>query len=136
MLALAIASILPRPAVADGALAIGIPRDVAEDGFAYGYSTSKRTAAEARDIALDYCRTAQAASRAARKLCYLIANFRGECVAVAMDPKDNTPGVGWAIAVDKATAEERAMAFCRATAGEDRREFCKIDAAACDGEKN
>ncbi len=128
--------IMPGVARADGALAVGIPPDVSGDGFSYGYRVNAPNRNEARDTAFDACRNNKVAPESARSLCVLIGDFRNECVAIAMDPKDGTPGYGVAIAADKATAENRAMAFCQATAGKQRREFCKIDAIACDGEKN
>ena len=44
------------PAAAAGAPAVGLPKDVAKDGFAYGYSTGKADTTTARDAALDLCR--------------------------------------------------------------------------------
>ena len=52
-----------------------------------------------------------------------------------MDPKAGTPGAGWAIAATNTIAEQRAMENCKATAGSDRREFCKIEVAKCDDVK-
>ena len=51
-----------------------------------------------------------------------------------MDPKDATPGAGWAVAEDKATAGRNALAKCMETAGEDRRSYCKVTHSDCDGE--
>ena len=124
------------PARADGALVLGIPTDIANDGFSYGYRVNAPSPKEARDTAFDACRNNKIAPESARSLCTMVANFRNECVAIAMDPKDGTPGYGVAIAADKATAEDRALGFCRATAGKRRQEFCKIDALACDDGKN
>jgi hypothetical protein len=50
----------------------------------------------------------------------------------ALDPKDGTPGAGWAIAATKALAEQRAMANCQITAGDSRRDFCRIEESKCD----
>jgi hypothetical protein len=44
--------LLPGPAVAEGALAIGLPNDVTKDGIALGWNTNSPTAAEARQRAL------------------------------------------------------------------------------------
>ncbi len=127
------ASLLSATAArADGALAVGFPANVSKDGFAYGFSHNIRTPAEARREALDACRTTTAAAQSAKSLCMVVGTFSNECVAVAMDPKNGTPGVGFAIAADRATAEERALAFCTATEGVDRRGACKIDKSACD----
>ena len=126
----------PAPAHADGAVALGIPADVTADGFSYGYRVNAPNRDQARDTAFDQCSGNKVAPESARKQCVVVADFRNECLAIAMDPKDGTPGYGVAIAPDRATAEARAMGFCRATAGKDRREFCKIDAVACDGRRN
>jgi hypothetical protein len=126
----------PAPARADGAVALGIPVDMTADGFSYGYRVNAPNRDQARDTAFEQCCSNKVAPESARKLCVLVADFRNECLAIAMDPKDGTPGYGVAIAADRSTAEARALGFCRATAGRDRREFCKIDAVACDGSRN
>ena len=126
----------PAAALADGAIVLGIPGDVAGEGFSYGYRVNAPNRKEARDTAFEACRSNKVAPESARKLCTMVADFRNECVAIAMDPKDGTPGVGVAIAADRETAEDRALGFCRATAGKNRQEFCKVDAVACDGARN
>lgn len=99
------------PAAAEGALAVGLPKDVAKDGFAYGYSTGKADTKTARDAALDLCRKpADNRSVQARALCAVVGTFNNQCVAVAMDPGTGTPGVGWAIAGDLASAQAGAIA--------------------------
>jgi hypothetical protein len=50
-----------------------------------------------------------------------------------MDPKDATPGVGWAIAPSLKAASRGALAKCVATAGSGRRDACKVTHAKCDG---
>ena len=50
-----------------------------------------------------------------------------------MDPKDATPGVGWAIAPNLQAASRGALAKCVATAGNDRHDACKVTHAKCDG---
>jgi hypothetical protein len=49
-------ALLPGPAIAEGALAIGLPNDVTKDGVALGWNTNSPTAAEARQRALTSCR--------------------------------------------------------------------------------
>src|SRR5256885_885179 len=93
---------------AAGALAIGYPESVSKAGFAYGFAYNNKTTGEARDAALEACRTTQAAPASAKSLCTIVGTFRGECVAIAMDPKAGTPGVGFAIAANKDVAEARA----------------------------
>lgn len=122
-----------RSASADGALAVGLPENVAKTGFAFGWSTNRATGPDARMAALDFCQKAKDASPAARKLCRVFGSFKDQCVAVAMDPKDGTPGVGWAMATEKEWAETEALNACRETAGPGREGECKLSASACDG---
>ncbi len=122
-----------HPGAAEGALAVGVPRDVAKQGFAYSYNYNKPTADEARTGALQGCRTTKAAPDGAKKLCSIIETFHDKCVAVAMDPLAGTPGVGWAVAADLRTAERVALAKCEAPAGRGRRAACKVDKSNCDG---
>jgi len=122
-------------ASADGALAIAFPPDISKDGFAIGYTYNYADPEEARNRALESCRTSKSATESVRELCMVIATFRNECFAFAMDPNAGTPGVGFSIAADKERAEIRALAFCAATAGKERREFCKIERSYCDTTK-
>jgi hypothetical protein len=131
---LCIAMLHPHRAAADGALAVGVPKDVAKQGFAYAYSTGKDDAQVANKEALDTCRKpADNKSAQARALCAVIGTFNNQCVAVAIDPATGTPGVGWAIAGDLASAQSGAITQCKATAGASRQDFCKIDNSRCDG---
>jgi len=133
---LGFAMLQPHRAAAEGALAVGVPKDVAKDGFAYAYSTGKADMATARTDALETCRKPDSSkSPQGRKLCKVVGTFTNECVAVAIDPKAGTPGVGWAIGGTLQLAEAQAMTRCKATAGAGRRESCKIDNSRCDGEK-
>jgi hypothetical protein len=123
----------PQHASADGALAVGLPKDVAKQGFAYAYSTDKADSAAARAEALETCRKpGDNKSAVARGLCSVIGTFTKQCVAVAMDPANGTPGVGWAIAYSLQSAESAAMAKCEATAGADRKGQCKVDHSRCE----
>ena len=81
-----------QPALAEGALAIGITNDVGKDGIAYGTAINYKTVSEARDIALRNCRTYKEAPRAAA-MCRLVSTVKDLCFAAAFDPKDNEPGV-------------------------------------------
>jgi Domain of unknown function (DUF4189) len=121
------------PSVADGALAVGVPANVARQGFSYAYSNDKKTAEEARAKALQLCRSSKEAPAIARRLCHLVRTYHNECVAVAMDPVTGTPGVGWAIAATLHDAEAQALAACEKTAGPGRRAACRIDHSKCDG---
>src|SRR5690349_24055431 len=113
----AIAAVASAPASADGALAVGSTADVSKDGIAVGTSVNYKAGSEAEQAALRRCRDFKPAPKAAAQ-CRSVGTFRGECYAVSFDPKEGTPGAGWAIAATKAQAEERAVANCQITAGE------------------
>ena len=135
VMAVAAAALLaPAPASADGALAVGVPPDVAKDGFAYGRNVNSPTEQAARDRALQLCRTAKDASDKARNLCTVVMSFHRQCVSVAMDPAAGTPGVGWAVAQTRSAAEQQALANCVATAGPTRQQYCVKSDSACDGQ--
>jgi len=120
-------------AAAEGALAIGLPADVAKTGYASGYSYNAKTMDEARATAMDYCRKAPTNNKA-RSLCKVIETFSNRCVAVSMDPKAGTPGAGWGIGDDLRAAERQALARCEATAGPGRRAACVVSNSNCDGQ--
>jgi hypothetical protein len=119
------------PAAAEGALAVGSSGNVAKDGIAVGGAIDKPTKQAAIDQALETCRKYKGAPKMAA-LCQIVGSFTRECFATAYDDKAGTPGVGWAIGPDKETAEERALAACKATAGASRRQFCKGSQSFCD----
>jgi len=124
----------PQIAAADGALAVGLPKDVAAEGFAYGFAVNKPNAAEANDKALTDCKTpSPGVDTRAQTLCAVVQSFHNQCFAVAMDPKDATPGVGWAVEDSKEGAGRSALAKCVATAGDGRRDACKVTHTDCDG---
>src|SRR5215475_8621539 len=116
---------------ADGALAVGSTADVAKDGIATGTSVNHKTGEAAEQAALQRCRDYKPAPKAAAQ-CRSVGTFRGECYAISFDPKDGTPGAGWAIASTQALAEQRALAHCQITAGDGRRDFCRIEESKCD----
>jgi lipoprotein NlpI len=125
----------PRFAAAEGALAVGLPPDVAKGGFASGYSYNAKTKEAARQTAMDYCRKAPTNEKA-KSLCKVIDTFSDRCVAVSMDPKAGTPGVGWGIGDDLRAAESQALSRCEATAGPGRRAACVVTESNCDGQAN
>jgi uncharacterized protein DUF4189 len=120
------------PAGADGAIAVGSTANVVKDGIAVGTSSNYESASAALEAALKRCRSFKPAPKAATQ-CRSVGTFKNECYAISFDPKEGTPGAGWAIAPTKELAEERALGFCQVTAGEDRRDFCKIEESKCDG---
>jgi hypothetical protein len=125
----------PATGLAAGALAVALPPDVAKGGFSYGYANDKADDETAAARALELCRTTKDASNdpKLRSLCKVIENYSEKCVAVAMDPGTGTPGVGWAIAPDKRSAERDALVKCEATAGAGRAAACEISHSDCDG---
>jgi len=123
------------PASAEGALAVGVTSSVTKDGVAFGTAINYKSEEEARKAALDYCHKFKGAPKAVAQ-CKLVGTFKDKCYAISMDPKAGTPGAGWSIAVEKADAEKRAVANCKATAGSDRRQFCIVQESKCDGGKD
>ncbi len=106
----ALAGAVPH-ALAEGAVAIGSTGDVAKDGIAYGWSYNYGTREAAIKRALDQCRGRQ---QGPVERCQIVAVFRRKCVAVAEDPVAGTPGTGWAFGPDGTTAQQKALAACRA----------------------
>jgi hypothetical protein len=123
----------PNAAQAAGAIAIGLPADVAQDGISMFIFVNASSASEARTKAVEGCKTV--GSQTARALCKVMATFNNQCAAEALDPKDGTPGFGWAIADTEAEAKSQAVANCRDTAGPDRQDACVVPDKGiwCDG---
>src|SRR5258708_40073134 len=91
----ACAAAAPLPAAAHGALAVGLPDDVAKKGVAIGFSFDYGNRAEAEARALQECQNFMDAPPATRELCRVIDAFANACVGIALDPDPGTPGVGW-----------------------------------------
>ncbi|WP_342360039.1 DUF4189 domain-containing protein [Terrarubrum flagellatum] len=121
------------PAFADGAIALGRPANIATAGVAIGVASNYADTVTAAQSALEQCRSNKSAPASTKALCRLVAHFKDQCAAVALDRKDGTPGFGWSIGVDKASAQDEAMAVCRATAGKGREKFCEQSIFYCDG---
>ena len=128
-----LAALRPIPSVAEGAIAVGLPGDVAKDGVAVGRAWNYATKAEAEDRALKNCRNYMDAPASTRSLCKITGSFHDRCAALAIDPKAGTPGIGWAIAASSKMAEDQAMEKCHATAGLSRRQACVLMKTGCDG---
>ena len=128
---------------AAGALAEGIAPGGVAKGYEIAYRVNQASAEQARSDALAQCKKGQerlasgrppdAANARARARCAIVINFENKCLAVALDPKDATPGAGWATASTQKDADDEALARCRSVAGADRRDFCKVTNQACDG---
>lgn len=125
----------PDPAAAFGAVAIGEPANIAKRGVAIGtgYNYPTKEGAEAR--ALKECLAFKDAPPDTRALCKVVKTFERQCYAIALDPKNGTPGFGWSVMTEKTQAESAAMARCRDTAGKSRVQFCKMTASNCDAAK-
>src|SRR5262249_47941316 len=111
---------------------------VAADGVSSFIYAGAATMEIAKAEALDGCRTKTPASPTSKALCKVVATFKNQCAAEAYDPKDGTPGFGWAIANTSQEAQQRALANCRDTAGPGRQEFCIVPDSGmqCDGSAN
>ena len=121
------------PVLAEGAVVLGRPAAIAKAGIAIGISSNFADNESAYKKALDHCRANRDAPPSTKSLCALIAYFKDQCAAVAIDKKPGTAGFGWSIGVTKANAQLEAMAVCKATAGESREKFCELSIVYCDG---
>ena len=121
------------PCLADGALAAGVPDDVAKDGLSLFTEVNSATSKRAQSLAIAGCKTV--GSTTSKSLCKVVATFSNQCAAEAMDPQNGTPGYGWAVADNSADAKEQALAKCRATAGPTRQDACVVGPRSlwCDG---
>jgi len=120
------------PARAHGAIAIGMPDDIAEGGLAMGTGYNYDTADGAKLRALQECLKFTDAPLETRGLCKIVESFDRKCFAISLDPKDGTPGAGWSVADKKEDAERKALEQCRQTAGADRATFCVVSLSNCD----
>ena len=111
-------------------MAIGLPGDVAKEGVAIGWVINSDSERTAHERALRGCLDFKDAPATTRALCKVIKTFRGECVAIALDPEAGTPGVGWAVAVSMQAAETDALAACVSTAGAARQQALQGHGAA------
>jgi uncharacterized protein DUF4189 len=122
-------------ACAEGALAISQKKDIAKSGLAIGLSSNYGDKDEARKRALDECHGFANAPKATRDTCDVILSFRDQCVAISLDPKDGTPGFGWAVADKSEAAQSEALSRCVTTAGKTRQKFCQNSLVRCDAKK-
>jgi hypothetical protein len=114
-------------ALSYGALAVGVPGSVVEDGIAFGYSwdAPNRNVAEAQ--ALESCRTLESASAYARSLCKIVSTYRRNCLSIALD-EPGGGGWGWAVQSSVLEAEGKALQICQSTV----RKICDIAFSKCD----
>ena len=116
-----------RPCMADGALAIGIVPGGVIKGFAAGHSLNEPDMKAARDRAMVSCAKVTNSNAAAINACGIVATFKDQCYAIALDPKDVTPGAGWGVAETLELANSQALKQCRNTAGASRARFCMVE---------
>jgi hypothetical protein len=142
LLAFAAVFIANNRANSEGAIAEGIAPGGAAKGYGISIRVDRPDRDAARTDALAGCRKGPEKTAAgaaldsgnakARARCEVVASFRNKCAAVALDPKDGTPGVGWATGDTQKDADDEALARCRTAAGS-RRDFCKVINRLCDG---
>jgi len=121
------------PAWSVGTVAIGLPSDVAQGGFAMGISYNYGTQGEADAEALKQCLNFMDAPDSTRALCKVHTHFTNQCFAMAMDPEPGTEGFGYKVASTQALADSGAMNDCKNTSGYDRKSFCQVSYRTCDG---
>jgi Domain of unknown function (DUF4189) len=133
--ALAIAAVIAWPGLAraEGAMAVGIARGGVAKGYATGFAVNQLTVKAARSNAVEQCRRTKSSNADARSGCEVVVTFRNKCVASAVDPESGTPGAGWGTGGTQQAADSQALARCRAKAGSERAEFCKVTDRDCDG---
>jgi Domain of unknown function (DUF4189) len=117
---------LPSLSRAHGALAIGIPENIALHGFSIGFAWDKPNADIARVDALRTCLDLQTATLQARGLCRVVTTFSRQCLSIANDPGGS--GWGWGVDPSGARAQSKALASCVSTV----RKSCSIAATQCD----
>jgi Domain of unknown function (DUF4189) len=130
---LVVAVACPRPAGADGAMAVGVARGGVAKGYATGFAANQASEKAARTSAVEGCRKDKNSNADARSNCEAVVSFKNKCVASAVDPKSGTPGAGWGTGTTQKAADSQALARCRKTAGSDRADSCQIADRYCDG---
>jgi Domain of unknown function (DUF4189) len=121
----------PNAGKAEGALAVAIAKEGAKEGFFFGLSASYRSSEEARAKALRMCRQAADGDELGNS-CKVIENFSSQCGAFALDPHDDSPGLGWSIAANIQTARSEALSRCREAAGPEAADACVVKDSRCD----
>jgi hypothetical protein len=122
-------------AFADAALAIGTgPRGA----WASGFQLNAPSFDAARPKSIEGCLKSAADQKGlgrewGSKNCKVVATFRDECVAVALDLKDGEIGAGWAIGKTQAEADRIALERCQRSATRGRADFCRVTDRHCDG---
>lgn len=129
----ALVACISTPAWSVGTVAIGLPSDVAQGGFAMGISYNYGTQGEADAEALKQCLNFMDAPDSTRALCKVDSHFQNQCFAMAMDPEPGTYGLGYKVAASQSAADASAMNDCRNTSASDRKDYCRVSYRTCDG---
>jgi hypothetical protein len=126
---LAAVTLCPSSGWAFGALALGVPESVRDQGIAMGVSWNLPTAQSAESEARRQCADFHTAPAKTRALCKVVRTFERQCVAIASDPAPGGEDWGWAVANSASDAEARALRSCKTS----HLHFCIIAASGCDG---
>lgn len=132
--ALSAATMIAATMSAQGAGALAVGTDAAQPGaLTYGWTANYPNEGEAKYQALVYCLSSEGDPMpAARADCKLITVFNKQCMSFSWDPKPGATGWGWAVNVDKSTAEKQAIDKCNAMPGASRTGYCATEKTTCD----
>ncbi|MEJ0096728.1 MAG: DUF4189 domain-containing protein [Bauldia sp.] len=119
------------PTFAAGAVAVGLPGNVAISGVAAGISIDRANSRDASSEALSLCKAGKVGFFT-RSLCTVVKTFSHQCAAIAADPKRGGSGFGWGVASSRRAAEGIALAQCKASSSPGRAAACKAATVACD----
>jgi tetratricopeptide (TPR) repeat protein len=127
------APLLPHPAGAEGAIALGQTDKISADGLAFGahYNDFDRNRTVGQAAA--EC-TQSPVSEAARKACKIIGTFHDQCFSLTQDAKVSPHGVGLALAENRKRADVMALDQCRKMARAANSKACAVLRNGCDGE--
>jgi hypothetical protein len=112
-----------------GAVAVGVPASVRDDGIAMGIAWNLPTAEAAAAAAHRECTQFTLAPMKTRALCKVVRTFERQCASIASDPAPGGEEWGWAVADTAHAAEERALRSCKTSL----LKFCVIAVTGCDG---
>jgi hypothetical protein len=110
-----------------GALAVGVPPSIVEDGIAVGFSWNAPDRDVAQVEAMKSCLNLTTASAKARALCKVVSTYRHRCFSVALDYRGGA-GWGWAVEASVLAAEGKALQLCKSTV----QKICSIAFTQCD----
>lgn len=99
-------------ALAEGAVAMGMPGNDPNNGVRTWIATNEKTAGDASDKALKGCRDSK--NPKVVDACKLIETFHDECFALAVNggASDPVTAVGWAFAPESKSAISRSITQC------------------------